>query len=198
MMSQIRSDAEVINASLTEPGAFAMIFDRHYNDVHRYLARRVGGTTADDLAGQVFLVAFSGRDRYRGELSNARPWLFGIATNLMGKHFRAEGRRLRAYARLNGHDRMADDSDAAVSRLDATSVVHKKLAAALAGMPRRDRDTILLFAWGGLTYEQTALAVGVPVGTVRSRLNRARRLLRGALDASDLTEETEREGTHSG
>lgn len=187
-MRETRSDAEVISASLGESGAFAAIFDRHYNEVYRYVARRVGGATADDIVGQVFLVAFAGRGRYRAELSNARPWLFGIATNLVRKHYRTERRRLHAYARLDGRSRMEPDFEVVESRLDATALVQTKLAAALAGMPRRDRDTILLFAWGDLTYEETAFAIGVPVGTVRSRLHRARMLLRGALDMGDLAE----------
>ena len=99
------SDAQIIAASRVEPLVFAAVFDRHYDAVHRYLARRVGSDLADDLAAETFTTAFDVRRRYDTARPDARPWLFGIATNLLRHHHRGEARRLRAYARL---DRPAD------------------------------------------------------------------------------------------
>ena len=95
------TDARVIARSLDEPAVFAALFDRHYDSVHRYLARRVGPDIAAELASETFTTAFDVRRRYDPGRSDARPWLFGIATNLVRHHRRSEGRRLRAYARLD-------------------------------------------------------------------------------------------------
>jgi RNA polymerase sigma-70 factor (ECF subfamily) len=156
---------------------FADVFDRHYDAVHRYLARRVGPDLADDLTAETFTQAFDVRLRYDAKYADARPWLFGIATNLMRHHHRGEGRRLRAYARL---DRPADSGDAfggIDGRLDAERA-GPAIAGALMTLSQGDRDALLLFAWADLRYEEIAVALGIPIGTVRSRLNRARGRLR--------------------
>ncbi|AIV38364.1 RNA polymerase sigma factor [Streptomyces sp. R1] len=184
------SDASVIARSRDEPEAFAALFDRHADAVHRYVARRLGGEVADDLVAETFTIAFQQRHRYdpaRGAGTDARPWLFGIATNLAGRHRRAEARRFRAMARVPApadHDEpMADRAeDRVVAR-----AVRRELAAALAALPARHRDVLLLVAWGDLGYGEAAQALGIPVGTVRSRLHRARGKLREALGGSDPT-----------
>ncbi|MDF4251356.1 RNA polymerase sigma factor [Streptomyces sp. WMMB303] len=182
------SDASVIARSRDEPEAFAVLFDRHADAVHRYAARRLGGEVADDLMAETFTTAFQQRHRYdpdRG--AGARPWLFGIATNLVGRHRRAEARRFKAMARVPApadHDEPM--ADRAADRVGAQAV-RRELAAALAALPARHRDVLLLVAWGGLGYEEVAQALGIPVGTVRSRLHRARSRLREALGGSDPT-----------
>ncbi|MFF8813036.1 RNA polymerase sigma factor [Streptomyces pactum] len=184
------SDASVIARSRDEPEAFAALFDRHADAVHRYAARRLGGEVADDLVAETFTTAFQQRHRYdpaRGAGTDARPWLFGIATNLVGRHRRAEARRFKAMARvpaLVDHDEPL--ADRAADRVAARSV-RRELAAALAALPARHRDVLLLVAWGDLGYEETARALGIPVGTVRSRLHRARGKLREALGGSHPT-----------
>lgn len=184
------SDASVIARSRDEPEAFAALFDRHADAVHRYAARRLGGEVADDLMAETFTTAFQQRHRYdpaRGAGADARPWLFGIATNLVGRHRRAEARRFKAMARvpaLADHDEPL--ADRAADRVVARAV-RRELAAALAALPARYRDVLLLVAWGGLGYEEAAQALGIPVGTVRSRLHRARSKLREALGGSDPT-----------
>jgi RNA polymerase sigma factor (sigma-70 family) len=116
----------------------------------------------------------------------ARPWLYGIAANVIGKYRRAEVRMLRAFART-GADPVTDDySDRIDSRVSAAAV-QRDLAAALAGLPAGDRDVLLLIAWADLSYEETAAALRIPVGTVRPRLNRARRKVRKALGGQDPT-----------
>jgi RNA polymerase sigma-70 factor (ECF subfamily) len=184
------SDAELIDRSLTEAEAFATLFDRHAATVHRYLGRRVGDL-ADDLLSETFLIAFRRRAAYRPDHLEVRPWLIGIATNLVHGHVRSEQRRYRALARAAGQqsvDTGTHPGDSA-ERLDAEAL-RGPLAAALAGLKARDRDVLLLFAWGQLSYEEIAAVLGVPLGTVRSRLNRARRQTRAVLGATASSEGT--------
>jgi RNA polymerase sigma-70 factor (ECF subfamily) len=174
------SDAELMARSADEPESFAVLFDRHATAVHRYLGRRVG-ELADDLLSETFLIAFRRRAAWRAMHLEVRPWLFGIATNVLRGHVRAEQRRYRALARLATEpEHRPDDPGDAADRLDAEAL-RGALADALAGLKTRDRDVLLLFAWGQLGYEEIAAVLDVPVGTVRSRLNRARRQTRAAL-----------------
>jgi RNA polymerase sigma-70 factor (ECF subfamily) len=179
-------DASLIEQSRHEPEAFAGLYDRHAAPIHRYVARRLGGQAADDLVAETFLAAFRQRTRYDLGRPDARPWLYGIAGNLIGKHRRSEIRMLRALART-GVDPVVEShterSDAKVSAAAAS----RPLAEALAGISARDRDVLLLVAWADLTYEQVAEALGIPIGTVRSRLSRARRNVREALGGVDPT-----------
>jgi RNA polymerase sigma-70 factor (ECF subfamily) len=176
------SDADVIERSRHDPEAFAALFERHASDVHRYVARRLGGPVADDLLGETFARAFQHRARFDLAQSDARPWLYGIATNLVSDHRRSEARRLRAMSRVAAApaegEPEADRSDARVSAQSSRA----GLAQALASLPGRQRDVVLLHAWAELDYEQIAIALNIPIGTVRSRLHRARAALREALD----------------
>jgi RNA polymerase sigma factor (sigma-70 family) len=174
-------DATLIARSRAEPEAFAAIFDRHATGIHRYAARRLGPGPAEDVVGEAFLVAFRHRDRYDLSHPNAAPWLFGIATNMISRHRQAEVRLYRALARAGLDPAVESPADEIVARVAATSQ-RRVIAAALARLKPADRDTLLLVDWAELTYDQAALALRVPVGTVRSRLNRARRKIREALD----------------
>jgi RNA polymerase sigma-70 factor (ECF subfamily) len=156
---------------------FAELFDRHYHAVAGFLRRRLDPALADELASETFLQAFSARDRYDLGRADARPWLYGIASNLLGRHRRTEERRLRAYARaavLNHEDAGFDALDARLDAIDDGPA----LARALGSLRPGERDVLLLHAWAELTYEQIAFALDVPVGTVRSRLHHARKVLR--------------------
>jgi RNA polymerase sigma-70 factor (ECF subfamily) len=171
-------DADVMAASLVDPPRFAVLFDRHAAVVFRFLVRRVGRDTADELLGDTFRIAFERRASFDGtRAASARPWLYGIATNLVAKHRRTEGRRLRATARLAAErspDVLADGVAGAVDAGRRWPAV----AEAIAALPAADRDALLLYAWENLGYDDIAVALDIPVGTVRSRLNRARRRLR--------------------
>lgn len=188
-----RSDAEPSDG-VAITGDFALLFDRHAGAVHRYLARRLGRGAADDLLGQTFLVAYEQRHRFDRARSDARPWLYGIATNLVHRRQRDEVRQYQAWART-GVDPLAAESHAqrVVERVDA-QVWSSRLAAVLSGLKAPDRDVLLLFAWGGMSYPEIAEALAIPVGTVRSRLHRARAAARGALHegALDDTAPTDR------
>ncbi|GAA4385694.1 RNA polymerase sigma factor [Actinomadura verrucosospora] len=181
-------DADLVERSLADPEAFAALFDRYSAMIYRYVSRRLGPEAAEDVVGETFLVAFSKRNRYDLEQRDARPWLFGIATKLVARHHRAEAARYRALRRspVDGPVEGPDDRVAAGVTASAT---RPALAAALSGLARRDLDVLLLVAWGDLSYEEAARALGIPVGTVRSRLNRARRKVRAALGDTDPTRE---------
>jgi RNA polymerase sigma factor (sigma-70 family) len=177
------SDAQIIAASRADPLAFATVFDRHYDAVHRYLARRVGSDLADDLAAETFTEAFDARLRFDLACSNARPWLFGIATNLLRHHRRSEARRLSAYARV----KRATDTDDTFGRVEARLDAQRAgplIAAAVKRLSVDERDVVLLFAWADLRYEEIAVALRIPIGTVRSRLHRARFRLRELISDS--------------
>jgi RNA polymerase sigma factor (sigma-70 family) len=169
----VATDAELITASLTDPERFAGVFDHHYAVIAGFLRRRVERSLADELAADTFLRAFDARARYDVSRPDARPWLFGIATRLLAHHRRSEVRRLRAFARAGrpvADDIGADDVDA---RLDAAAAA-PILAAALAALGAGEREVLLLFAWAELTYDEIAIALEIPVGTVKSRMHRAR------------------------
>lgn len=182
--SSVQSDdGAVIRDSLAEPVRFGEIFERHYDRVYAYLARRVGREIGSDLAAETFTRAFTLRQRFNtGESSSALPWLFGIATNLLRHHRRTEVRKLRAYART-GVDPVLDDVPDAERRVDA-SAASRELARALASLRRAETDVLLLVAWADLSYAEIAEALGIEVGTVRSRLSRARTHMRELLDAT--------------
>jgi RNA polymerase sigma factor (sigma-70 family) len=181
VMLETCTDAEAIAASTASPDRFGEIFDRHFVAVHRFVQRRVGRSIADDVAAEVFVQAFRGRDRYDGS-PDARPWLLGIAVNLLRRHYRSERRQLIAYERT-GVDLIADSGlIGAEERADAAQM-GRRLALALSSLRDADRDALLLYAWADLDYQEIARALGVRVGTVRSRLHRARRRLRAQLQA---------------
>ncbi|WP_327086376.1 RNA polymerase sigma factor [Nonomuraea sp. NBC_01738] len=176
-------DSTLIAQSLSEPESFAALFDRHADEIHRYAARRLGAELAEDVTGEVFLVAFRGRARYDRARPDARPWLYGIATKVVAQHRRAERRRTKAMARVSPERPVGFDERSA-DRVSA-ELLQPRLAMALTKLSAAERDLLLLVAWADLTYEDAALALGVPVGTVRSRLHRLRAKVRRALGGID-------------
>jgi RNA polymerase sigma-70 factor (ECF subfamily) len=184
-------DATVIGLSRDEPEQFTVLFRRHAPHIQRYVVRRLGPDAADDIVAETFLLAFRQRDRYDPGRADARPWLYGIATHLIGRHRRAEVRLYRALARTGADPVTEPFTDRVDDRVSAGHA-SRQLAAALARLSAELRDTLLLAAWSNLSYEEIAAALGVPVGTVRSRLSRARGKLRQSLgdaDPSALAEE---------
>lgn len=178
-MGQSLPDNAAIAASIATPAEFALIFDRHFDLVHGYIRKRVGESLADDLASQAFLIAFDRRAKYDQARPNARPWLLGIATNLIHGKRRQEKRRLRAYGRA-GAETYVDSLEGIEARADAERL-RPQLAAVLAALPKDEVDPLLLFAWAELSYEEIAEALELPIGTVKSRLSRARRRIREQL-----------------
>jgi RNA polymerase sigma-70 factor (ECF subfamily) len=189
-------DAGLIAESGRAPERFGVVFDRHAAAIHGYIARRLGRDAADDLVAETFLVAFRQRGGYDPGQPSARPWLYGIATRLVSRRRRDEVRFFRAIART-GIDPAADPvaepvADEGIRRADARTL-HRQLAGALAGLAAADRDALLLVA-DGLSYTEAAQALGVPAGTLSSRVARARRKLRAGLGGVNPADESEEQG----
>lgn len=180
VMASHASDADCLARSLTEPRAFEALFDRHFDAIYGYLHRRVGRDLADELAAETFTLAFERRSSCRAS-GSALPWLYGIATNLASRRWRGERRRLRAYGR-SGVERWVAYDDDVVARVDG-SALRARLARALAEMRPRERDALLLYALADLSYDEIALALEVPIGTVGTWLHRAREIARRELTA---------------
>lgn len=182
----LMTDAALMALARTDPGRFALVFDRYFVTIHRYLARRVGPDLAEDLAGDVFRIAFERRETFDSQRESARPWLYGIATNLIHGERRSEERRLRALQRVAAAACVAlgeDAYDRAAERVD-TEGNAASIGAAVGQLTESDRDALILFAVEGLTYVEVAAALMIPVGTVRSRISRARSRLRELMTAS--------------
>jgi RNA polymerase sigma-70 factor (ECF subfamily) len=165
------SPAEPVEALLTA----------HFDTIYRFAKCRVGQDEALDIAAETFAQALRSASRQDIE-KDARPWLFGIANNLIRHHRRTEERRIRAYAAV---PRQGSDTDG--NPLEGEDIARAALVEALVRLDARDRDALLLLAWADLSYEEIAAALDVPVGTVRSRIHRARRVLRESVEASLLT-----------
>lgn len=183
------TDEDLLAESLATPERFATIFDRYAPVVHGYLSRRVGAL-ADDLMSETFLLAFRGRTGYAPGRAPVRAWLFGIATNLVRRHARDEERRYRAFGRAAGHAESTTELGEVAGRVDAQAL-RGELADALAALPGEDRDVLLLWTYPQLSYAEIAAALDIPVGTVRSRLHRARGKVRDRLSDRWLTTEEE-------
>jgi RNA polymerase sigma factor (sigma-70 family) len=183
MMGESPTDADLVATSLHDPQQFGLLFDRHARAVHRYVASRVRRGDVDDVVSETFVTAFRTRARYDRAYEDARPWLLGIATNVLRHHHRSEGRRLtRLRAATHHSEPGSDPAESVATAIDKASETDR-VARALARLDDRYRDVLLLAAGADLTYEQIARTLGVPVGTVRSRLARGRHRLRELLDA---------------
>ncbi|HET8681133.1 MAG TPA: RNA polymerase sigma factor [Micromonosporaceae bacterium] len=181
-----RTDAEVIEASWHTPDEFGALHDRHVGALYRYACQRVGPAAAEDGVADTFLAAFSQRGRFDLARVTARPWLFGILTHRIARWSRAERTHYQAYARA-AQAPVAEALAERVAEQASAQALRGQLAQALCRLRRGDRDVLLLIAWGQLSYDEVADALGIPVGTVASRLNRARRKVREALsDAAGL------------
>jgi RNA polymerase sigma factor (sigma-70 family) len=160
--------------------AFDQVFEAELERLHGYIARRLGAAAADDLTAETFATAYRRWDALDPSRP-ARPWLYGIASNLMRHHWRKERRMLRAYART-GADPLLVEEDTSLDRLDAQAD-RTALAAALADLRREEREVLLLHAWAELSDAEIADALSLPAGTVKSRLSRAREHMRNRLGA---------------
>ena len=168
-------DATIIAASSTDPPAFAAVFDRHWTEIHRYCVSRAPAA-GEDLAAETFRVAFDERAQVRPALRRRPAVAVRHRHEPLRRHFRTTARRgVPLISRALGFE------DEALGRVEAQAL-GPELAAALQAVASADRDALLLHAWADLTYTEIAHATGVPVGTVRSRIHRARTLLRAHLE----------------
>ena len=177
------TDAEVVVASWGDPSAFSILFDRHARTVHRFVAGRATRNDVDDLVSETFIAAFRSRSNYDRRYGGALPWLLGIANNVLRHHYRAEARRRwRPWSSQSEPTPAGDHADSVATAIDARSD-WAYVAHALSLLEERYQEVMLLATVADLTYEEVARALGIPVGTVRSRLARGRRRLRELLDA---------------
>ena len=188
--TSVDSAAHLIESAHRTPELFTALFDRHYQKIYAYVAGRLGPDLAEDVASETFLTAFDRWASYDVGRGDPRPWLYGIASNLVARHVRAESRRYKALARAGGQSVGAVDghADAVAGRLDAAAV-RGRLAEALRRLPEPVRAVLLLVAWAGLNQQEAAEALGIPAGTARSRLHRARQEMRQVLGAEIETDE---------
>jgi RNA polymerase sigma factor (sigma-70 family) len=159
--------------------SFDEVFRAEYAPLHRYLYRRLGTSLADDLAAETFATAFRRWSEFDASRP-VRPWLFGIAANLLRHHWRRERRMLRAYARSGIDHGSAQVDEVSLSGVEAQRQ-QRALATALAELRPAEREILLLHAWAELSDAEIAEAISAPVGTVKSRLNRARLKMRNRL-----------------
>lgn len=184
-----RTDADLIRDSLDDPELFGQVFSRHFESVFSFVARRAGRDAAADLASEVFVRAFRARHRYDPTRPTCLPWLYGIAVNVVGDRIR----RLRRHPRSYLHLAVTEDFDDAEDRLVAATVV-EEIRDGLSRLTQADRDTFLLFALEDLSYSEIAVVLGIPIGTVGSRISRARRILREQISGlRRITDKMERE-----
>ena len=179
-MTSTRSDADAIHASFAEPETFSEIFERHYDAIFQYLARRTRHGAAEDLTCDVFTVAFDIRDRFDLTSPSARPWLYGIAHRVLMRHYRVAERSDRALRRMHIEHVTPDMAEAIVVRLDLQNV-STRFASAIETITPLDREPLLMSVCERLSYNEISEALQVPVGTVRSRIARARAELRELL-----------------
>lgn len=182
-------DGDVIAASRMDPDRFEEIFDRHYDAVVGFAVGRAGFHHAHDVAAEVFVRAFDRRHLYREDRESALPWLFGIASNVVRERRRREARGASALARVAGRlgaEPVGFEAEAA-SRLDAETT-RSALVDALTRLSDDEYEVLMLAALGELTYDVMAENLGIPAGTVRSRLARARRRMRMLLEVDGRME----------
>jgi RNA polymerase sigma-70 factor (ECF subfamily) len=183
----VGTDAEIFRLSVDDPSAFADIFDRYVDIVLAYSRRRLGPVEGEDVAARVFMIAFEKRAKFDPGAESARPWLLGIASNLIRRKLRDERERLASLAKVPQPVPSQPVDDPA--RVDAERM-RPELIQALDSLSSGEREAFLLVALGDLTYEETARALRVPIGTVRSRIHRARARLREHMpDPEGITEE---------
>ncbi|MFR9779723.1 RNA polymerase sigma factor [Micromonospora sp. MS34] len=183
-------DATAIAASHQDAEQFSLLYDRYAGQLYRYAYRRVGPALAEDVVADTFVAAFRRRSAYDLARTDARPWLCGILTREIASRRRAEEAHWRALGRAADSDIVESFADQIVASVTARST-RRPLAEALRRLSPGDRDVLLLVAWGDLSYEEIAETLQIKIGTVRSRLHRARRKLRAALGDSDPTDITE-------
>lgn len=175
------------DGGITDPDAFELVFREHFATIYKFASRRIGPALAEDLAAEVFATAYRRRGSYQPDRGPVLPWLYGIATNALRSHWRAEQHLLQLDAEmLPGAGPDASGGTEAVDQRIAAMALAPRVAEALRMLSADQRDVLLLHVWAELSHGEIAAALGVADGTVRSRLSRARALLREQLGRFDF------------
>jgi len=168
-----------------DPEVFTEVYDRYFRAIYLYVVARLGAGPAEDLAAETFAVALGQRHRFDPARGSLRPWLFGIATNLVARYRRTEARHYRALARAREVPSAGSHEDLVVAQVAARRLL-PQLLAALAALSQGERDVVLLVAVSQLSHAEVAQALGISAGTVGSRLSRARKRLHAAVSQEAL------------
>jgi RNA polymerase sigma factor (sigma-70 family) len=170
---------------IVDPADFEAAFQEHFTPVFRFISRRVGPDLAEDLAADAFATAYRRRASYQPARGSLRSWLYGIATNVLRNHWRAEQHRFALDAEFLAEGDAGVCAEAADNRVISTALA-PRIAAALQLLTPEQREVLLLHAWAELSHEEIAAALEIAPGTVRSRLSRARASLREQLGHFDF------------
>lgn len=181
------TDADLATRFPADPELFVEVHDRYFAVIYQYVAGRLGHQAAEDVAAETFLVAFDRRGKFDAARGELRPWLFGIATNLVAGHRRKEARHYRALSRLDASP-AAEGHESRVVASVAARRLSPRLGKALSRLSAGERDVLLLVALADLDYAEVASALGISPGTVGSRLHRARKKLTPLLATEALDE----------
>jgi len=182
-------DVELWRAAATDPEAFGELYERHAQAVYAFCARRTGDLAlADDLTSVVFLEAWRRRSSVRLDGRSALPWLLGTAHNVVRNQRRSLRRHRAALLRISADGVSPSGEDEAIARVDAQRALSAALEA-VGRLPREQQDAVNLVLWSGLSYEDAARTLGIPIGTVRSRIARARTALGTSLATPTITKE---------
>ncbi|MGH9171206.1 MAG: RNA polymerase sigma factor [Acidimicrobiales bacterium] len=165
--------------SLADPAIFARSFHAHYQAIYAYCARRVDLSDAGDLASEVSVRAFRGKERFGPKSGAVKAWLIGIAAHVVTDYLRSRSRLNRCVEEF-ASARQLVANEPSTDAIDDKQTLDKVISE-LRRLPDRDLEPLLMFAWDNLSYEEIATALGIAVGTVKSRINRARRRLRVAI-----------------
>jgi RNA polymerase sigma-70 factor (ECF subfamily) len=176
--------SESVVASVEHPHRFEEVFEQYHGAIHGYLTRTAGPSYADEYAGEVFVTAFAARARYDPARGSVRAWLFGIAANVRHTRTRSLARGRRASSRM---PREREGEDGGLETVEDRLDYGRELAWVtefLRELPDLDREILVLYAWGELGYAEIGQVLGIEIGTVSSRLSRARKRLREQISAS--------------
>jgi RNA polymerase sigma-70 factor (ECF subfamily) len=176
------SDAEVLRRSISDPAQFRPVYDRHSPSVRRFLRTCTPADSVDDLCAETFVVALRRCADFRDEHGSARAWLLAIARNVARDARRRTANRHRL-ARLLPIPRAHEDR--IVHGFGHDDLRGAELRTALERLAEADRDVLLLAALAELSYAEIAMALDIPIGTVRSRLSRARAAMRAHLTSKE-------------
>ena len=179
------SDETLASRLRCDPEVFTEIYDRYFRAIYLYVAGRLGSSPAEDVAAETFAVAYGQRDRFDPGRGSLRPWLFGIATNLIARYRRKEARHYRALARAQDEPAAASHEDRVIAQVAARRLL-PELLTALSTLSEGERDVLLLVALAQFSHEEVAQALGISAGTVGSRLSRARKRLHQAISQEAL------------
>lgn len=187
-----QSDDDILANAQRDPAAFGTIFERHYDDIFRYARRTLPRDIAEDCASETFVIALKKRSSFKPGRGTARPWLFGICLRLIADARRTSARTSAGEKRLHVVTEMhAPNHAETIDNQSDARAAYCQLKPCLDSLKKGDREVLELYAWADMTYSDIAVALKLPVGTVRSRLNRARKKLQHASHLSKVTRQGE-------